>query len=128
MRYATGTALGAIWGAVAAMAAWELLDVTELRGGLAGTAQTAGASALLGAALAVAFARGRPRARALGIGAAFASFVALLVRETLRGWLDLSAFGAAPAGSLLLVVLPLSQGAAGLLLARPPPDRRRTPP
>lgn len=118
-----GAALGAAWGALAAVVVWEAFGVTDVPVEPAGLAGSIVAVALLAAALSAIMLRlGRERVtpRALARGAAFAAFAALIVQRALCPWIDLSALGAGPAGSLLVVLLPLSQAAAGLVAAPPP--------
>ena len=117
-----GAALGACLGGCAAAAVLEGLGVPSAPS-LGDALLLAGLAATLGGAQGALAPRllagraGRMSVRRIAIGAAFAAFVSLLCASAATGWLDVSVFGAGPAGRLTIVVLPLSQTVAGAVVA-----------
>jgi hypothetical protein len=114
-----GGAVGAALGVLAALIAIEALSMPAFEPGagraLLGVAVALGLGASQGAAWSCWGSRPH-RTRLVWIGAVCAGFVALVLTRCWSTWLDLSVFGAGPAGRLALVALPLSQAIAGVTL------------
>jgi hypothetical protein len=115
-----GAASGATWGLVSAVVIAEASGMTAFSSafghGVCAVAISVSLGATSGALLSLPWARRLSIAKLSSLGALFGGLSTLLFLRNATAWIDLSVFGAGPAGELVFLTIPLAQLVAGAVV------------